>query len=334
MKHEPFCILGCQHMHIAQFIQEMIDLGYPCAGIYDGEDSAMASRLADRYGVPLFGDPEKLLSVSGSIVGSAAVNSDKIEIIELCERNGRHVMVDKPAVVDTAGLERLAEIIRRGRIQVAMMLTERFRPELFTLREAILQGVLGKIIQIQMRKPHRLRASSRPTWFFDKARNGGLVIDLLIHDFDLLRWLTGEEIAAVQGWTSKRILPEYPTFCDAASLQVLLGGGITAQLYADWHTPEASWTWGDGRIFVAGTNGCAELRLEGDPFLSKGPLFIQVTNDAPARAVEPAIAPLTLSKDFLNRIEGRSAVLTANDVLQACKAAVEADEAATIIQSL
>jgi predicted dehydrogenase len=67
---------------------------------------------------------------------------------------------------------------------------------------------------------------------------------LFIHDFDLLRWLSGQEIVESDGFMAKNILPEYPDFYDTANLSVMLDGNILAQLYADWHNPEKSWTWG------------------------------------------------------------------------------------------
>ncbi len=96
----------------------------------------------------------------------------------------------------------------------------------------------------------------------------------------------------------KNILPAYAGFYDAAFLQVVMGGNTAAQLYADWYTPETSWTWGDGRIFVSGTKGCAEIRTAGDPFISKSPLLLQVTDAGAPSLVDLECPPATVSEDF------------------------------------
>ncbi|RKN86412.1 Gfo/Idh/MocA family protein [Paenibacillus ginsengarvi] len=330
-----FGIYGCQHGHIAAFIGEMTALGAECAGIYDREENALAKRLSEQYGIPLLRSAEVLQDDSIPIIGSSAINREKIDVIEWCERHGKHIMLDKPIVTSRSGLERLEQVFARGHIQIGMLLTERFRPAIAALKQTIESGRLGRIVSITMRKPHKLSPASRHAWHFSKEQNGGLMIDLFVHDFDLLRWLTGQEIASIQSLLAKNILPEYPSFYDTACAQVLLTGGTMAQLYTDWHTPDKSWTWGDGRLFVTGTSGAAELRLSGDPSCGTNEeLFFQITHDEPFVRVETTALSSTVTGDFIDRIQGKHSILTHHDILQTCRASVEADEKATIINTV
>lgn len=327
MKTRTFGIIGCQHAHIQIFMKEMQELGHVCAGIYEQENIELASRLAEEAGVPLLSDPAVLLAdPEVGIIGCASINEEKIDVIEQCERSGQHVMVDKPAVTTAEGLERLRGVIRRGRIQVGMLLTERFRPSVYTLKKRIEAGELGELISITMRKPHRLNPSTRPSWHFSKRQNGGIVIDLLIHDMDLLRWLTGREIGALEGFMAKSSYPEYPDFYDSTGVQVYMDNHVTGYLYADWYTPEKSWTWGDCRIFVTGTSGNAELRLEGDPLISQEDLLLTVTNLQTLQRITLEVPPVSITEDFLGRIEGRPAVLGHEDILKASQAVWDADQ--------
>lgn len=328
-----FSIIGCQHGHIRMFIQAMLDTGYRCAGIYEevGEDRRLAENLSIKYGIPLLERIEEALVPEVAIVGCAAVNSRKIDIVESCERTGKHILLDKPAVTNRDGLERLRMVIERGEIQTGMLLTQRFNPAVFTLKRHIEEGALGRLVSIAMRKPHRLGVAERPRWFFDRTLSGGIIQDLLIHDLDLLRWLTGSEISRSQGCMSKRILPEYATFYDAAQLQVTMDDGLVAQLYADWHTPDRSWTWGDCRIFVVGTEGTAELRLHGDPLISREPAFLLTTGSKELHQVPLLQPPVGIVKDFINLMEGKPSTLVGADVLSASSAAVYADERAEVM---
>ena len=326
-----FGIVGCQHAHIGMFIEEMLALGYECAGVYEPDNQPLARTLADRYGLELTGDRESLLGDEGvSLIGCAAINDEKMDVIELCELRGKPVMIDKPAVTNRAGLTRLRGVLERGRIEVGMMLTERFRPSLHTVHRMIRAGELGDIVHISMRKPHRLNPESRPAWHFDREQSGGIINDLFVHDFDLLRWLTGREVETSSGYLAKHILPEYPTFYDAAGVQVFMAGGITAQLYADWHTPAGSWTWGDGRLFITGTRGIAEIRLEGDPLLSSDEVTLVVT-DQELRSLPLTAPAFSLSQDFLNRVAGEAGLITHDDIYKASEATVMADEGARIL---
>lgn len=326
-----FGIIGCQHAHIGMFIEEMLALGYECAGVYEPDNQTLARTLADRYGLELTGDRESMLADEGvGIIGCAAINDEKMDVMELCELHGKPVMIDKPAVTDRAGLIRLRGLLDRGRIEVGMMLTERFRPSIHTVHGMIRAGELGDIIHISIRKPHRLNPETRPAWHFDRAQSGGIINDLFVHDFDLLRWLTGREVETSSGYLAKHILPEYPTFYDAAGVQVFMAGGITAQLYADWHTPAGSWTWGDGRIFITGTRGIAEIRLEGDPLLSNDEVALVIT-DQELRSLPLTAPAFSLSQDFLNRVAGEAGLITHDDIYKASEATVMADEGARIL---
>lgn len=331
-----FGIIGCQHGHIATFLQEMLVLGARCAGIYEPDEPALAERLSRQYGIPLVRSAEELLGPEVALIGSSAVNNRKLDVIELCESHGKHVMLDKPIVTNRDQLNRLADVIARGRIQVGLLLTERFRPAA-ALKRMIEQGELGRVVSVTMRKPHRLNPEQRHRWHFSKEQNGGLIQYLFIHDFDLLRWWTGQEIERVDSVMSKTILPEYPDFYDTACAQVLMAGGVLAQLYADWHTPDRSWAWGDSRVFVSGTAGCAELRLSGDPSVEGGAaeeLLFRVTNASAFERVALTATPTTITEDFLNLVEGRVSVLQHPDILEACRAAVDADEKAVVVNAL
>lgn len=326
-----FSVIGCQHAHISIFIDEMLKLGHECAGIYEEENKKLAKSIADQFGVPLVDDKEALLVDSVKIVGTSAINNEKIDIVELCEKHGKHVMLDKPAVTNREDFNRLKAVIDRGNIQIGMLLTERFRPSIYTLRNMIKSGKLGDVVNIAMRKPHRLTPQNRPLWHFSKAQNGGIVIDLFIHDFDLLRWLTGQEVAEIDGYMAKNILPEHPDFYDTANLTVKMEGNILAQLYADWYNPEKSWTWGDCRIFVTGTEGVAELRLEGDPLISKEDLLFLVTNNEELQKVELDEVPRTITEDFLARLEGQEASIQHEDILNATLDTIVSDEKVKIV---
>ncbi|MBP1992508.1 Gfo/Idh/MocA family protein [Paenibacillus eucommiae] len=364
---KKFAVIGCQHGHIGIFIEEMQNMGYDCAGIYERDPFPVAQSLSTKYGIPLYLQEGYAISeiwndAEIGIIGTSAINKEKIQIIELCDQYGKHVMLDKPAAVDRDGYERLLAVIQRGRIQVGMLLTERVNKALFTLKQQIDLGHFGKIVQIGIRKPHRLAQESRPSWFFDKTLNGTIIHDLFIHDYDLLRWLTGQEIESSSGSLTKLILPEHPSFYDSANVQVQLNGGATAQLYADWHTRDACWAWGDMRVFVTGTEAYAELRLSGDPLISSEPMLLMVTNNNIWTELPLDQAPYTICGDFLDRISCISSnergntnpdtsqttrktnnqivyqnthqnthQITHEDILAATKAAVEANEDAQLI---
>lgn len=328
-----FGIYGFQHSHIAIFIEEMLALGHRCVGIYEPGCDTLAADYARAKGLALLSAAAELEASDVEIVGSAAINGDKIAVVRWCERHRKHVMLDKPPVTDRTAEAELQAIMERGQIQVGLLLTERFNPAIFTMRERIGAGEIGELVSIQMRKPHRLSAARRPDWFFSRAQSGGILIDLLIHDYDLLRWLTGSEIAETHSYMGKKMLSQHPDFYDSVSSTVRMDDGVVAQLYADWHTPDASWTWGDGRIFATGTAGVLEARLSGLGEDSREQVLYLGTHRREREALRLRQPACSITADFLNRIAGRPACIAHRDIALAVEASLTADERAVFVNA-
>lgn len=329
-----FAIVGCQHYHIKSFIEEMIKEGHQFAGIFDQSDYPIPGQYAASYGVPLFQSMDELLEQGVEIIGSAGPNISKIDVIEWAEKYGIHVMTDKPVVIDQNGLSRLRQVIDRKRIKLGMMLTARFAPAQFTLKAMIDEGLLGEIEDFTFLKPHKLHPAARPDWFFDKTLNGGLIIDLMIHDVDMLWWFTGKEIVGHNSMLIKNRFPEYPSLYENAVVNVLLEGHITATMKSDWLMPEAFESWGDGRIFVSGTKGRAEIRTSGDPLGQPGPFVAFTDHHNKTTRWEIKTPPATLAADFLNQIAGKPHRLSVEDVYRANAAVLNIDRASTKLTSV
>ena len=108
--------------------------------------------------------------------------------------------------------------------------------------------------------PHRMNVPSRPAWFFDKARYGGILCDIGSHQADQFLYYTNSTKAkVVAAQTGNVAYPQYPKFEDFGDM-VMSGNGGTGYVRVDWYTPDGLATWGDGRLFVLGTEGYIELR--------------------------------------------------------------------------
>ncbi len=319
-----FAVVGCQHVHIKMFIEEMLELGHQFCGIYDQSGYFLPEQFSGQYGVPLYRDMNELLDQGVELIGNAASNNEKINIIEWGESHGIHVMTDKPVASCLEHLERFKQVIERGKIQVGMMLTERFEPAYYTLKQLIDQGELGELVDFSFLKPHKANKSQRPGWFFNKAINGGLIVDIMIHDVDLLHWFTGKEITGHQGWLVKNGSPEHPNFYDNAQLHLLFDH-ITAVIKADWFMPQAFDLWGDGRIFATGTSGRAEIRSAGDILGKPGPFLTLTTNDKKTEKLEVIYPPNNLMGDFIGRIHNKPGILSANEIYLCNKAVLDID---------
>jgi predicted dehydrogenase len=165
-------------------------------------------------------------------------------------------------------LDQLAELRRvqaeTGRIY-SVCYSERFE-NAATVRagELVAAGAIGRVVQTIGLGPHRTNLPSRPPWFFQRTRFGGILCDIASHQADQFLFFTGSrraEVVAAQVGNVHH--PQYPEFEDFGDM-LLRGDGGTGYVRVDWFTPAGLDTWGDGRLTILGTDGYIEIRKNCD----------------------------------------------------------------------
>lgn len=316
-------VLGCAHGHVNGFCAGMQAAGHTLAAVWD-DGTENAARLSKQYGAPLLSSPEEVIAAGIEVAGTFAPSFQRIRMILLCEKNGVHVMSDKPVVVDWEGLRELEGVIARGKIQVGAMFTVRFMPPVKKLYELIHQGEIGKLLSVEILNPHKLTPEKRPDWHFLPGEGGSVAVDLFAHSADLFHWLADRaQVIPVSAGMVKSILPERPEFFDLACAMVTASTGVSGYYRVDWHMSEGHWNWGDLRIFCVGTTGCAEVRATGDPITRKAELIVYTEKgETVSRELTESPADNEVT-DFLERIAGREHCITGGDVLAACRQTLE-----------
>src|SRR5690554_8229281 len=105
-----------------------------------------------------------------------------------------------------------------------------------------------------------MNPDSRPDWFFNNIRTGGIICDIGSHQFDQYLFFTGTkkpQIVAAQRGNMNNI--KYPDFDDFGDV-MLRGDGGVGYMRVDWFSPDGLKTWGDGRLTILGTDGYIEIR--------------------------------------------------------------------------
>jgi predicted dehydrogenase len=186
--------------------------------------------------------------------------------------------------------------------------------------DLVQQGAIGKVIQTVNIAPHRMNAPSRPAWFFDKARYGGILCDIGSHQAEQFVYFTNSTSAhVVAAQTGNVANPQYPKFEDFGDM-IMTGNGGTGYVRVDWFTPDGLDTWGDGRLFILGTEGYIELRKYTNIASDlKGGNHLYIVDKKQARYIDCNKVPLPFGPQFVNDVVERSSV--AQDQAQALLAA-------------
>jgi predicted dehydrogenase len=152
-----------------------------------------------------------------------------------------------------------------------------------------------------------MNPKTRPAWFFERERYGGILCDIGSHQFDQFLFFTGSTKAEVIASQVGNVHhPQYPGLEDFGDV-MLRGNGGAGYIRVDWFTPDGLNTWGDGRLTVLGTDGYIEIRKNIDIAGRPGGSHLFLVSQKETRYLDCSKEPLPygdqLVNDVLNRTE-------------------------------
>lgn len=155
---------------------------------------AAAQETAARLNIPhAFADPNEALSrsdVDAVVIGSAT--DTHTPLIIASAQAGKHIFCEKPVDLSLANIDRALEAVDRAGVKLQIGFNRRFDPNFRRVRQAVVSGEIGT--------PHRMHIISRdpapPPISYIRV-SGGLFVDMMIHDFDMSRFLMGSEVTEV-----------------------------------------------------------------------------------------------------------------------------------------
>ena len=257
-----FAAIGLDHVHIHGITDAVRRGGGELAAVHSTNPRALADFQKRYGGVKVARSEDEILNdPSIQLVCSAAIPDLRAPLGMRVMRHGKDYLSDKPAIIT---LEQLAEVRRTiqetGRI-FAIMYSERLEARASVEAGALVKaGAIGRVVQTVHLAPHQVNEETRPEWFWDPARYGGILCDIGSHQTDEFIHYTGSTTAEVTASQVANVnYHHHPKFQDFGDM-VLHGNGGFGYLRVDWFTPDGLGTWGDGRVFVLGTEGYIEMR--------------------------------------------------------------------------
>jgi predicted dehydrogenase len=270
------------------------------------------------YKLPRYVDYVEMLD-SEDLRAVVLVNArqQRAQVAAKCLRRGIHVLADKPLCMHLSDVAKLRKATAREDATLFLYLTERYNPPVYTLLNLVEQDVLGQVASFTSFRPHKLMKDSRPSWFWNRDTNGGVLVDLAIHDVDIFRKLTGariEEIYAIQANVSTK---KYPAFEDIGHMMLKTANGVVGLFRADWLTPAGENIHGDCRYFVVGDKGWAEVHTSGG-LAEKGAGNVRIVTDVSGPSHVSLMEPkTTIFEDFVAAAKGARPAISTDDILRA-----------------
>lgn len=323
-----FAAVGLDHRHIYHHVEDLLAAGAQCAG-YCPETSDPHVLEGFRKCFPDLKPVERrrLIEDPGiQVICCAAVPRDRAAIAVDAMRHGKDVMVDKPGATTLAELDAVRRtVVETGRIW-SICFSERFVvPAMEVVTKLVADGAIGRVVQTVGLGPHRLNRAIRPPWFFDVDTYGGILADLASHQIDQFLFLTGSTDAEiVTSAVANYAMPDVPTFQDFGEL-TLRSDRASGYVRVDWFTPDGLSTWGDGRLFLLGTEGFIEVRKYVDLDGRLGTDHVFVSERSGTRYIDASSEPLTYFRKFLADVRDRAAAAMPQEhVFTVTRLAIEA----------
>jgi UDP-N-acetylglucosamine 3-dehydrogenase len=208
-------VMGSNH---ARVLAEMPRV--QLVGVAD-PDRKQAEFVGRTLGCAAVSEVNDLIDLGVDALTIAAPTHLHHEIALLCVSRGVHLLVEKPIASSVEEGREIIAAARRAGVTLMVGHVERFNPAVESIRRA-LQG--EDILSI---------AITRVGPFPPRMSSVGVVIDLAVHDIDLIRWFTGSEISEVQPQLSSAVAERE----DIALLQFRTESGVLAHINTNWLTP-------------------------------------------------------------------------------------------------
>lgn len=257
-----FAAVHLDHGHIYGMSNSLIEAGGQLKWVYDPDPVKMASFCrkypqvkAARSEDEIFSDP------SVKLVAGAAVTSERCALGLRAMDAGKDYFTDKAPLTTLEQLAAAKAKVKETGKKYAVYYSERLHVESAVFAgQLVEEGAIGRVIQVIGMGPHR-EGTGRPDWFYEKEKSGGILCDIGSHQIEQFLYYTGAKDAEIKNaQVANYNHKDKANFEDYGDATLVADNGAAGYFRVDWFTPDALETWGDGRLFILGTDGYIELR--------------------------------------------------------------------------
>jgi len=209
--------MGQNHVRVLSEIAKLIGIADP--------DVRVGAEVSNRFSISYFINYRDLLKEKPDAVIIAAPTAKHHEIASAALNAGIHVLVEKPICSTTKQAEKLADLADKMGLILAVGHVERHNPVVGFAKRALDAGEYGQLITAATR-----RVSSLP----ERVKDVGVVMDLGIHDIDVMRYLVGSPVESVYALGGRE---KHDRFEDHANILMHFENGVNGFIEVNWLTP-------------------------------------------------------------------------------------------------
>ena len=221
----------------------MIEAGGELRAVYDPDPLKVEAFCNRHKTVRAAASEDEILNDSTiKLVAAAAIPSERCALGLRVLDAGKDYFTDKCPFTTLDQLARARERTTATGKKYMVYYSERLHVECAVFAgQLIEQGAVGRVLQVLGLGPHRIGdPKSRPDWFFQKAKYGGILCDIASHQCEQFLAFTGAQDAVVQhARVANYCYPEFPELEDFGEAVFLGDNGASNYQRVDWLTPRA-----------------------------------------------------------------------------------------------
>jgi predicted dehydrogenase len=304
-----FGVIGLNHGHIYGQVTAVQRGGGELVSMFAKEPELVAEFVKRHPTVKVARSESEILEdKSLHLVVSAAIPDERAPLGVRVMKHGKDYMVDKPGITTLEQLAEVRKVQAETKRIYSIMYSERLENRATVKAgELVRAGAIGRVVQTIGLGPHRTNLKTRPAWFFERERYGGILCDIGSHQADQFLYFTGSTSAdVVASQVGNLNHPQFPGLEDFGDM-MLRGNRGAGYVRVDWFTPNGLSTWGDGRLTILGTDGFIEIRKNVDITKRREGNNLYLVDQKETQFIDCQQVPLPygeqLVQDILNRTE-------------------------------
>ncbi|MGQ9454394.1 MAG: Gfo/Idh/MocA family protein [Armatimonadota bacterium] len=206
-----------------------------------------ARQLAEKYSIKAFDNVRSMLAeVECDLVDICTPTQTHIDYIKIVAEAGKHICCEKPLTRTTGQALEAIRVCEEAGVVLFPAQVLRWFPEFRKMHDLIASGVIGTPV---VARTSRCSAYPRGAddWFADMRNSGGVALDMIIHDYDWLRWCFGK----VKRVYARGLYEANIPLTDYALVTLRFESGVIAHVEGNWARPSGF----VATVEVAGTDG-------------------------------------------------------------------------------
>ena len=312
-----FAVCGISHDHIYGMIGAIQRGGGELVAAWGGEEDKLANFKKRFPNVKIAQTQNEIVeNPDVQLVLSSQIANERAGIGVRVMKHGKDYLSDKPGITTLEQLAEVRKTIAETKRIYAIMYSERLEVKAAVYAgELIQQGAIGKVVQTINIAPHQIvqghgdaggGSGGRPEWFWVPEQYGGILCDIGSHQVDQFLFYTGSTQAEVVASQIANVRhPKRPKFQDFGDM-MLRGNKGFGYVRLDWFTPDGLGTWGDGRLFILGTDGYIEVRKYTNVTVGKQGNNLFIVDNKQARYIDCNNMQLPFGPQFVSDIVNRT----------------------------